>query len=286
MLSILKSPYPCIYGQKENFFVALSIGLFVAIFLLVFQPFSIAESGDILKTLKTAGFGLVSFVVMLFYYFIPPRIFVSFFKERNYTFGKDLLLSAGLILLIGLANGVYAQFVLHVNALVSIWLMIWQTFLVGIFPLAFLSLFQYNRLLNANLKASKEIVLPAPHEPTESNEKPILQYFSISGDQEEKQIELNDFLYLESDGNYAFLHQKNNGPVSKTMYRTTLKSIELENTFPNVFRCHRSYIINLDQVKEVKGNAQGLKLSLKDSEDIVPVSKKYIPAFKKYFYQD
>lgn len=283
MLKILKSPYPCVYGQKVNFITSLCIGIFVALFLVVFEPFNISESKDNFRVLKSAGFGLVSFIVLLVFYFIVPKIFKDFFKEKNYTLGKDIIASAGLIFLVGIANAVYSQCVLNQNANSSIWIMIWQTFLVGIFPLSFLSLLQYNRQLKANLKVSKDIQLSKPQSQTEEGLNSEPQYFSISGDQENDKIELNDLLYLESDGNYVNLNYLNNGIVSKSLQRVTLKSIESENAFTNILRCHRSYIVNLDQIEDVRGNAQGLKLSLKNCEDSVPVSKKYIPAFKRYF---
>lgn len=282
MRSILNSPYPCMFGQKENFFTALAIGVFVATFLIVFQPFSISESEDSFRVLKTAGFGVVSFIVLLFFYFVIPSIFKKFFDEKNYTLGKDLIASIGLILMIGLANGIYAQFVLHEEALVSIGVMIWQTFLVGIFPLTFLSLIQYNQQFRINMKASKEIKIPnASEESNYLNKQP----FIIPGSVKAINLDFRNIRYLESDGNYVFINSIEDHKSVKTIHRATLKSIEEKNGLPNLFRCHRSYIINLDHITEVSGNAQGLKLSIKECADHVPVSKKYIPAFKEHFYQ-
>ena len=39
------------------------------------------------------------------------------------------------------------------------------------------------------------------------------------------------------------------------------------------FRCHRAYIINLDKVEQVEGNAQGYKLKVRGTEERVPVSR-------------
>lgn len=282
MRSLLNSPYPCVYGQKENFFTALAIGVFVATFLIVFQPFSIAESNDSFRVFKTAGFGAVSFIILLFFYFVVPKLFKNFFQEKNYTLGKDLIASTALILMIGLANGVYAQFVLHQEALVSIGVMIWHTFLVGIFPLTFLSLIQYNQQFKNNLKVSKEIQIPNS---TEKNIELEEQPFIIPGSTTETQLNFRNILYLESDSNYIFVNSIENQKTSRSIHRATLKSIEEKNPLSNLFRCHRSFIVNLDHIKEVSGNAQGLRLSITDSDDQVPVSKKYISAFKDHFYQ-
>jgi DNA-binding LytR/AlgR family response regulator len=42
----------------------------------------------------------------------------------------------------------------------------------------------------------------------------------------------------------------------------------------NIYRCHKSYLVNLAKVNHVSGNAQGYKLHLKDVEDQIPVSRK------------
>lgn len=285
MLAILKSPYPCIFGQKENVIAAVASGIFVAVFLLAFEPFGISESKDEFRNLKSIGYGFVTFFVMLFYYFSIPRLFTEFFDEKSYTLGKDIIASVGLILLIGLANGIYAKFFLNEPITLTLFGMMWQTFLVGIFPLTVLSLLQFNRQLKANLKTSEEIQLSAQKSQVMVKTSSGPKYFFISSEEEKKKIQLKDLLYLESKGNYAHLNQLIEGSVVRSLHRTTLKFIEEENTFPNIQRCHRSYIVNLNQVIDVSGNAQGLKLSLRHSEDVVPVSKKYIPVIKKYFSQ-
>jgi DNA-binding LytR/AlgR family response regulator len=42
---------------------------------------------------------------------------------------------------------------------------------------------------------------------------------------------------------------------------------------PFLFRCHRAYIVNLDRVTNIGGNAQGYRLSLSNNPEVVPVSR-------------
>jgi DNA-binding LytR/AlgR family response regulator len=42
---------------------------------------------------------------------------------------------------------------------------------------------------------------------------------------------------------------------------------------PKLFRCHRSFIVNLAQVKSVSGNAQGYRLHFSDPSITIPVSR-------------
>jgi len=68
--------------------------------------------------------------------------------------------------------------------------------------------------------------------------------------------------------------------LSKQTFRSTLSKLADELLVYNIVRCHRSYLVNINAIKSVSGNAQGLKLQLKNTEQIIPVSRKYISKIK------
>jgi DNA-binding LytR/AlgR family response regulator len=48
-----------------------------------------------------------------------------------------------------------------------------------------------------------------------------------------------------------------------------------------VVRCHRSFLINVNAIEHVSGNAQGLRLQLVMVSGVeVPVSRSYIPKLR------
>jgi DNA-binding LytR/AlgR family response regulator len=73
------------------------------------------------------------------------------------------------------------------------------------------------------------------------------------------------------------------GRLQHRLIRNTLVNAEsmMRAFFPPLIRCHRSYIVNLDQIKNVDGNAQGLVITLKPCSEKVPVSRKYIDELKQ-----
>ena len=75
--------------------------------------------------------------------------------------------------------------------------------------------------------------------------------------------------------------------LKKVTHRVTLLSfeIQLKEVF-SLVRCHRSYMVNLNKVKNISGNAQGLKLELINHSEIIPVSRKYIPIVKEFFQKN
>lgn len=281
--SFLNSPYPGNYGRSENLKVGLAIGLFVSLFLLVFKPFGIRKFDPPLWTYF--GYGVVTFLGIVIVHYTGPKVFPKFFAEKTYTVWKELLMSFFLVIIIGLGNALFNHWFIERSSLAIIIGMIFNTFLVGIFPLTFLSLLEYNRQLKKNLKTSEEIKLPIPSEIDLTEKTQEKKEFRLSSEDQKTTILATQLLYVESLGNYANVVQFQDDNLSRNLYRTTLKALEEENKLGNIIRCHRSYIVNLDQVIEVTGNAQGLKLHLQNCKDIIPVSRKYIPIVKARFEQ-
>ena len=65
----------------------------------------------------------------------------------------------------------------------------------------------------------------------------------------------------------------------------TLKEFEEQlSSFPYVFKVHRSYLVNLQAIESIMGNAQGYALRLKNySEGTIPVSRSTIQEFNRIY---
>jgi DNA-binding LytR/AlgR family response regulator len=85
-----------------------------------------------------------------------------------------------------------------------------------------------------------------------------------------------DLLYIESEGNYLDAHFIKEGtPVKKTI-RCTMKQMETAlNSYPEMTRCHRAFIVNTMRISHVDGNAQGYRLHFREIAETVPVSRAY-----------
>jgi len=82
-----------------------------------------------------------------------------------------------------------------------------------------------------------------------------------------KLIKLNydDILYLEAMGDYVQLVT----PSKKYLTLNTLSTIETKLDKTRFIRVHRSYIVNLTKIKDIKGN------TLLIGDNIIPISKSY-----------
>jgi DNA-binding LytR/AlgR family response regulator len=60
------------------------------------------------------------------------------------------------------------------------------------------------------------------------------------------------------------------------MLRYTLSGVEKDNSgISEIFRCHKSYIINKNKISSITGNAAGYKLILLGYNTPIPVSRKW-----------
>ncbi len=89
-------------------------------------------------------------------------------------------------------------------------------------------------------------------------------------------IKKNAFLYAQSEGNYSNIFYLNSEIVEKELLRISLKNLEEQIGDETIIRCHRSYILNIQNANRKQGNAQGYKISLKLTDEKIPVSRKYI----------
>ena len=75
-------------------------------------------------------------------------------------------------------------------------------------------------------------------------------------------VKRNNLLYLESADNYVCIWYLNKGILSKFMLRNSLKAIEELMSDTHVLRCHRSFMVNFEQVKVIRREKDGIYLEL------------------------
>ena len=89
-------------------------------------------------------------------------------------------------------------------------------------------------------------------------------------------IKSRDILYVESTDNYVTVYTNDKGKLKKVMLRNTMKRLEKELEGTLIQRCHRSYMVNFENIKQLKLRGTNLYIYLDFSEEIrLPVSKSY-----------
>ena len=100
-----------------------------------------------------------------------------------------------------------------------------------------------------------------------------LSFQSVNG-KDLLKTKLQDFLFANAAENYVTIHYKTNEENKQHLIRKTLKALEEEfQSFSEIARIHRSYLVNTSNVQAVKQNSGKVFLEISGQE--IPVSKSF-----------
>jgi hypothetical protein len=293
LLKKLLAPYPAIGHKGSRYLLPLLAGFFVGSFLWLFEPFEMRELPKDERLIQAAAYGLVTFVAVLFNVGFLPDLFPVIFRSKTWTVLSEILFEIYNLLCITVGNTFMHAYLMHepfrFEVLQAFFL---PTFSIGFFPVVFYVLYRQIVLEKENIAISNDIqpLVVHHHEAEKVHtvnviETPQTITLSSEDGKEEFTLPIAEVLYLESAANYVELVYKvpNADKPKKMLFRNTMKNIEaMLAAYPQVFlRCHRSFIVNIEQIKTVKGNSQGVNLMLGDGIDYVPVSRTNIPRLKE-----
>lgn len=283
MLRIIGQKYPAPSPVLRSLIIAVLFGLFIGLFLLFFEPFDINLSTNENKVFQLLFFGCITTIVLSIFLYILPLLLPGIFSDEHWKVKHQIVFYLIILFVIATFNGIYTN---YINSLPFNWSNYWwiisRTFVLGGIPISFLTLLDYQRKAKLNRNQAHDILDTKKEFINNSNET----IHQISTDLKNETIFFNekDFNYAKAVGNYTdvcLLVEKNMKIVT---YRVTLSSFEVQlKGSSSLARCHRSYLVNLKKVEHISGNAQGLKLEIKNLSEIVPVSRKYIPVVRQFF---
>ena len=284
---ILDQPFPLSRTASRKFFIAGCFGAFVTLFLFVFKPFNLDELNQ-----QDPGwfvtcavmYGLMTFSCIVIMVVLVPLVFPGHFVEEKWTVRKEIFFTTFTVFLVGLVNFFLSHFI--VGSPFTVRYLLWYQFIttaIGITPIVIFVLIRQNQQLKkysaeaASLQSKLaemnkiEMKSSASVPKVDDNERLV-----IKGDYQKEKVDIkvNELLYVAAANNYVKVYFFENGKVVYSILRITMK--KMEDTllpYPNFFRCHRAFVINLYRVKEVIGNAQGYKIKLEDVEELIPVSR-------------
>ena len=84
-----------------------------------------------------------------------------------------------------------------------------------------------------------------------------------------------NILYIEAADNYVNIHYLNDGHEDTFILHNSLKELEQRMQGGFMLRCHRGYMVNVDNVKLLRKEGQQLLMELNGSAKVIPVTKTY-----------
>ncbi|MFN2440768.1 MAG: LytR/AlgR family response regulator transcription factor [Chitinophagaceae bacterium] len=279
----LKQPFPYESSLNRKLGMAAFFGLFIFIFLIVFRPFQLDALPWQRLLLIAFVYGSITFICVFGCTTLLPIIFTNYFNEKSWTAGKQIFFIIAVIFVVGLANFSVSPFFVDTQWDFSnaIWFQ-GITLAIGLIPVSIFILSQQNRLLKKfsgeaevieiRLKEKQDLRVDAEVLGLQTLPKKII----FVGDYQNEKLEIypDDLYLITSASNYIKIFHLQKDKLIYSIIRSTMKNAEeTVQAYPSFFKCHRAFIINLNKVSHVEGNAQGYKIKIDGYDELIPVSR-------------
>jgi len=277
----LKEPYPYYHGNQQRLILLLLITSVLSFgFSYFFEPFNVNPTEHRINSIWILMIhAFIAFPIVYVYLMLLNK---SLKNDLNWTIGKELFHLSILLLLIGIASFLIRDFI-YLNP--DNWSIkylreeIRNTFLVGVLILVIVLPINLERLIHKHTTSLKKL---PKHIKKELKSTLILIKTSIPN--ENFELEIKEFLFAKVESNYIEVFTSSSTGIHKKLIRLTLKELEDQlDSFPYIFKTHRSYLVNLNAIESTSGNAQGYQLMLKECSNIIPVSRSNIAKYNSVY---
>ncbi|MBN2612375.1 MAG: LytTR family transcriptional regulator [Bacteroidales bacterium] len=254
----------------------------VLLFLILFQPFGFKDKDLILKFILFPVYSLLVYLHSIARFFFVRQIIKS---EGRWHVVNELIYLAIIIWPV--------TFLVH---LLSVWItgdmpfnLYWYfNLLYHVSSLLLIKavvefLYYSNRsadIKTGQLSAQLQLVW---QQLNSIKQQPGPETASISLEKESIDIKRDKIVFIKSIGNYLeFYFRESNGQIKKLVKRGRIHQAEKDlEGFTEFFRCHRAFIINLKQAKQIKGNSKNARLVMDQISEEIPVSRSQFKNLKE-----
>lgn len=272
-------PYLYYYKGKKLFQISVLIFALGFFFNYIIEPFEI--NYDELK-LKVWIVAFIHTITPLFILYLLALITNQYPKTtENWNVKKELFFIFILLFLTGIANYSLRDLLYNNPFNRSVNYLFEEVFntLVSGFLLAF-SVISANLNIHfiKNSEHASELNLKLKEQPNFFLNNEIEIETELKS--ETFKLEVASFIFAKAEGNYIEVWTKEGFNSKSSIKRMKLKEFEKElANYPEICKIHRSYLLNTTYIENVKGNAQGYKIKLKNCDEQVPVSRNYLALF-------
>jgi hypothetical protein len=284
MASFLQRPFPPYANSRRSGLAAFMAAFIVFAILFLGEPFQLDTVPVTTRFTLSLAYAAATLLVSTLFVVLLPLFFPALFDSRRWIVGKEILFFCIILACISVANaGVNAvanQIPFSMGMLLR---MAGYTLLVGIVPVT-LSVFVKQQVLLRHYQRGantiNSVVAGKAHHPIETlqkaNDQASATSLLLTGDNQGETLNLlpAQWMAAEANDNYVRIFYDQPSGESSVLFRTTLKKIEAQlQGHSGAYRCHKSFLVNLQKVSHLSGNAQGYRLHLVNSELQIPVSR-------------
>lgn len=153
---------------------------------------------------------------------------------------------------------------------------------IGIFLIPNIIAFQAFRIHELKTQLRRAMA-PAPVRPVSPSLPDQHINFYEKGGRLALTTRCSNVLFIEAADNYANIHYINEGKEDTFILHNSLKDIEKDCLAMGILRCHRGYMVNVENVKLMRKERGNLLLEINRTPKTIPVSKSYESDVIRFF---
>ncbi len=263
---------------KNSLFLA-AVVLFI---FLLFQPFGFSDKDIELKLILFPVYSLIGYFYSISNFFIVRRILKSkkrwTIKNELFYFVIGILPATFLVHLF--SSWIAGDLPLNLHWYFKILFNVSSLFLI---ITVFEILYYNNQSAGIKIENLSSLIQVASLKLDGVKKESGLAAVSISLEKESIDINRNKTVFIKSVGNYLeFYFRESEGQIKKLVKRGRLHQAEKDlEAFPEFLRCHRAFIINLKQAKQIKGNSKNSRIVFDQKLEEIPVSRSQFKTLKE-----
>ena len=273
MKNLLDKPYDLLESKTFRYWFIVGVVLFGILFLWIFEPYGLYNLTTLHAKILAVGLYVGSgLVILIVQFLLLQNVFI-----RKYTLGITILWIMLSFMAIGTSSTLVNSFLFdHGRFRFAAFIYFQGVILsINIIPVSIFVLIHYNVTLQKRLKTASQLnnALIKREQNPEDNLQIVL---NSENKNEGFMISIASLLYITSFDNYIDVYYFKNKLVEHKLIRYSLASVEEDNrNIDEIFRCHKSYLVNKLNIESVSGNAAGYKIKLHDCDMLIPVSRKW-----------
>ncbi len=273
---------PYIYKKSNLILLVVFTAVFALLFINIYKPFESPQwypktEGNFKYFLYSSLIILIGVLVVV----ISRIVLFYYTKKRKLTYWEYIIWVAAEIFFMSLFYTLYSYRLEETRDFAEVYRSsVINTSLILLLPYSISILYLSWKEKSKQVAALEE---ERTHGEDSSGSAGTFTFYDEKG-KLQLSVKKDSLLYMESADNYVSVWYLSKTGVSKYLIRNTLKEMEERFTGTNMVRCHRSFMVNLDQVKVAKRTSTGIVLDL-DTDKVpdIPVSRTYAGQIAGWF---
>lgn len=282
-----------IYKKKNQITMVLFVPLFALLFILIYKPLDFDTLDEkllpwlnIAYDLKITLLSIVIVLIGMAVAAVSRMIMTAYAKRHPLSYVKYIAWVALEILIMVTIYTAATYFLIDLSGGTTLSSIFRNTLFKAILILLIPYVISYIYFIWQERVGELKAIRKRLEEDENALQKAYIQICDEKGKMQ-LSVRREKLIVIESADNYVCVWYLNGDQPKRVMVRTTLKQIASQLADTHILRCHRSYMVNLDHIKVLRREKEGIfvEFGIEGIPDI-PISKTYAESITRWLVSE